>query len=135
MNEDGMRVFKGHTTAVFNGMRPTLSSPYYHKIMRLLQAMGCIEQAQRGARHVESIIYLHKKPELRDFHLLDPDALKDAKSEAFRLYVGITDQRLGILEERLGDLDIQATLADHEQRLQQLELQAKTHTHPDTSIQ
>lgn len=124
--EDDLRVFRGKTTDVFNSLE--LPSPYYHKAMALLKKMQCIEQVQRGARHVESIVYLHKRPELSDFLKLDPDEIKNATSERQRVHEITTDARLKNIESNLGGLDIQKLVTDFENRIQLLEAQVSKFT-------
>jgi len=119
-SEEGeYRVFRGKTTAVWNSL--DLASPYYHKAMKLLQEMGSIEQIQRGARHVESVLYLHSRPVLSDYLKLDPDAIKSANTERQRVHEITTDARISNIEQNIGGLNIQEVISDHEIRLQQLE--------------
>lgn len=94
--------------------------------MKLLEEMGCIEKVQRGARHVDSILYLHKAPVLTDFYKLDPESFGDAKSEAFNSYKHTTDAELRTIRELIGGVNIQQTLADHQIRIEKLQRKVKS---------
>jgi hypothetical protein len=48
----GFRVWVGYTTQLFQELE--LAAPYYTSTMRLLKAMGCVEQLQRGGGNAKS---------------------------------------------------------------------------------
>ena len=65
---DGVRyIWEGWTTKLFNRMH--LSTPYYTHILRLLKAMDCIRQVQRGGGSAKSQWLLVQPPNLTLFNM------------------------------------------------------------------
>lgn len=97
------RVYKGHPTKLVDAMK--LPAPYYSKLMRDLERMGCLTRVRRGARNAESEIVLHKPPTQEDFLALD----EEAKSDEERTKESIRKQqhkdlvsRIETIEKHLG---------------------------------
>lgn len=93
-------VYEGFTTQLFRDL--DLSTPYYSKILRRLQRMGCIIQLSRGGGNAPSRWELLKEPER--------EAFDDAESARRRI-----PTRLGQVEQRV--IDINNRLLEVETRI------------------
>lgn len=94
-------VYEGFMTQLFRDLN--LSTPYYSKILRRLQRMGCIIQLSRGGGNAPSRWELLKEPER--------DAFDDAENARRRI-----PTRLGQVEQRV--VDINRRLQEVEGRLE-----------------
>lgn len=83
-------IYEGFMTQLFRDLN--LSTPYYSKILRRLQRMGCIIQLSRGGGNAPSRWELLKEPEL--------DAFDDAENARRRI-----PTRLGQVEQRMVDIN------------------------------
>ena len=125
VEEDGIRVFRGHpTTIVTEEMK--LPIPYYSKMRQALITIGCIQQIKRGSAKSKSEWVLVRRPEDADFDSVDPDESRNIDANTFRLYQLATDAALATIEQRLGGLDVARALVDMQQEIDDLKRQLKT---------
>ena len=98
-SESGVgKVWTGFSTHLFEECG--LSVPYYTQVMRMLQAMGCIQQLRRGGGTPPSKFLLVTDPtmELFDSACKIPGAYRGSKTAQ-------TDQMLRDLSNRIGDVE------------------------------
>jgi hypothetical protein len=92
-------VFEGFMTQLFRDLN--LSTPYYSRILRRLQRMGCIIQLSRGGGNAPSRWELLKEPEYAEFS----EAEQARRRVPTRL--GQVEQRVVDINDRLGTLEDQ----------------------------
>jgi hypothetical protein len=116
-NEDGVRVFEGHTTKVLNHLG--ISSAWYSRIMRILEEGDSIVTIQRGTAHQPSIIVLRGEPDEEKISESDLTSPRHLATLVARL-----EKRVAALEgwrESQGGLNISNAMLSHESRISQLE--------------
>jgi len=109
--DDGGRVYEGFTTQDFYTL--DLPQPYYTKLTRQMQQMGCMTQLQRGSRSVPSRWALHHRPNEELYGMIDPresniDSLKSQVTQ----YTSVVDQKMRVMRKD------QSNLANRLQHLQ-----------------
>ena len=116
-NEDGVRVFEGHTTKLMNQLG--ISSSWYSRIMRILEEGDSIVMLQRGTAHQPSVIVLRGEPDEEKINESDLTAPRHLATLVERL-----EKRVAALEgwrESHGGLNITSAMLNHESRISQLE--------------
>jgi len=104
-NDRHALVYEGFMTQLFRDL--DLSTPYYSKILRRLQRMGCIIQLSRGGGNAPSRWELLKEPEYPEFE----EAEQARRRVPTRL--GQVEQRVVDINDRVGILEDQfAALLD-----------------------
>lgn len=99
-------VYKGHPTKVIDTLK--IPQPYYSRLMRDLERMGCLTRLQRGSRNSESHLAIHKPPTLEDFLALGDDDKTERQQQRdaiIRRQISDLNTRLMEVEKRL---DIEA---------------------------
>jgi hypothetical protein len=92
-SDEGGRVYTGQITADFNSLE--LPSPYYSRMTRVLQQMGCMTQLQRGGRANPSRWALHFRPTEESYGQVDPrEGNMNSLNEQIRIYQSSQDQKL-----------------------------------------
>lgn len=114
--DDGHLVFTGGIAATFRTLG--VSFTYYTKSLALLEDADCVQIVQKGGNGRTSVVVLLQKP---TSDLLAPSLTKLV--DAAKLAPLEFEQRLGVLERRLGSIDLVEVLSIVEGRLQTLEQQ------------
>jgi hypothetical protein len=125
VEEDGVRVFRGHpTTIVTEDMK--LPIPYYSKMRQALITIGCVQQIKRGSAKSKSEWVLVRRPLDEDFDSVDPDESQSINANTFRLYQLATDAAIEGILLRLGGLNVAKALVDMQQEIDDLKDQLKS---------
>lgn len=94
---DGHSIYEGHLTSIFQELM--LSTPYYTSVLRMLKAMGCIEQIRRGGGNAHSKWRLTGSPTEEVFNLVDGRAApKQGSQAALAQQVLALSKRVGLIE-------------------------------------
>lgn len=104
---DGIKIFTGLTTAVFNELEPPLPQPYYHQIARILERTHSIEKKAKGSRNSLSVWVLYHEPTLEDYTQLEDWLVSDKKLTNIKILDKLTTERLAALNERLGEVELE----------------------------
>lgn len=104
------RVFRGYLTNVFKELN--LSTSYYTKLRRLLEANGCMQIIQAGARGIESCVVLLAPPEEVDWQDGGFASPLTGNAQAATLR-----QELENVKRTLGGIDLGKVLINIETRL------------------
>jgi hypothetical protein len=112
---DGVQilVYKGAVTKLFKLMG--ISQSYYSKINSALKELGCISVAKRGARGVDTILYLYHEPNEMEFLILKANPLTSSPGAA-----KLTEQ-VALLDKLLGGLNVVDAVENLDRRLKDLE--------------
>lgn len=118
-NGDTMR-FEGSKVEAFRAIG--VSQAYYSPIFDALTELGCIEQIQRGASRLPSVILLHHPPESEDFAAIYHVALtKPTPLDTIRQEVDDLRRRLPEIDVKSFIVSLDARMTDIESRLARLE--------------
>lgn len=112
-------VYEGFVTKLLT-IELSIPVPYYGKVLRLLAAMGCIEQLQRGGGTSPSRWKLHKKPVIEDFNKVVETSPGAALSSSRQQIDGAIDNRVRVLEQRLEGVDVKQALFDLQKQINEL---------------
>lgn len=94
------RIYEGKITEDFNKL--DLPTPYYSKMTKQMQQMGCMTQLQRGGRNLNSKWLLHAPPTEDAYAEVDPNETNlNVLQEQIRVYQSSQDQKIRVLRKEL----------------------------------
>lgn len=119
LDKAGTLRFEGSKVEAFRAIG--VSQSYYSSIFDALTELGCIEQVQRGASHLPSVILLYHPPER--------EAMTETYSVAAPVHVDLTkpisldtlSQEVRELQGRLPDIDVKSFILSLDARLTDIE--------------
>jgi hypothetical protein len=112
--------FEGSKVQAFRAIG--ISQSYYSPIFDALTELGCIEQVQRGASHLPSVILLHHPPDSDEFAEIYHVALTKPKPlDTLRQEMEDLRRRLPEIDVKSFVISLDARLTDIEGRLARLE--------------